>query len=183
MIAVLLLLAALGGQAHRLPLAQEMPASCGVTRQAAPLPLSALENFTFDLGPSASVEGGRVTLVNGRWADPVGGSSFELHRLRASGDFDGDAAADTVVVLVETAGTGVFSYLFAIGNEGGRPVQRGEPEWLGDRSVIERLSIDRRGIVAVRYVTHKDGDPVCCPTLRIEDRYRVVDGQLQGITK
>ena len=56
--------------------------------------------------------------------------------------------------------------------------QAGPPEWLGDRSVIERLTVDRKGIVTVRYRTHKDGDRECCPTLRIDDRYRVEDGLL-----
>jgi hypothetical protein len=73
--------------------------------------------------------------------------------------------------------------MFAILNRDGRPVQLGEPEWLGDRTVIQRLSIDRKGIIAVRYVTHKDGDRACCPTMRIEDRYRVENGKLVGIIK
>jgi hypothetical protein len=68
-------------------------------------------------------------------------------------------------------------------NRDGRAVQLGEPEWLGDRTVVERLTIDRNGIISVRYVTHGDDDPACCPTMKIEDRYRVAKGKLIGITK
>ncbi|MGQ0732841.1 MAG: hypothetical protein ACT4QD_04210 [Acidobacteriota bacterium] len=152
------------------------------------LSLADLETFTFELGDHSSVVGGRVPLEAGRWKDPGdsadGGSTFTLLPVHAIGDLDGDGAADAAVVLIEaTAGTGTFYYLFAVKSQGGKPVQLGPPEWLGDRSSVERLSIDRRGVLTVRYVTHKDGDPSCCPTLRIDDRYRVQDGRLAGITK
>lgn len=150
----------------------------------APLTRAQIETFTFDLGPSSSVEGGKVPLVNGRWTDPAGHSTFTLHPTHAIGDLDGDGNADAVAILVEASGgTGSFYYLFALMNRDGLPVQLGEPEWLGDRPVVERLSIDRKGVVSVRYVTHGDDDPACCPTLKIEDRYRVEQGKLIGIIK
>lgn len=143
---------------------------------------AALESFTYDLGDSSSVEGGKVPLANGRWTDPTGGGTFTLHPVHAIGDVDGDGTADGVAIVVEsTGGTGSFYFLFAIASRDAGPVQLGEPEWLGDRSVVERLSIDRQGIITVRYVTHGDNDPACCPTMKIEDRYRVKDGRLVGI--
>ncbi len=144
-----------------------------------------LENFTYDFGDNASVEGGKVPLAGGRWKNPAeGGNSFSLLPHRASGDLDGDGVADVAGIILEAStGTGSFSYLFALLSRDGRPLQAGPPEWLGDRSVIERVSIDRNGILSVRYVTHKDSDPACCPTLRIDDRYRVDNGRLVGITK
>ena len=151
---------------------------------AAPLTRAQIETFTYDLGDTSSVEGGKVPLVNGTWTDSAGGSTFTLHPTHALGDLDGDGQADAVAILVEaTGGTGSFSYLFALMNRGGVPVQLGEPEWLGDRTVIERLSIDRKGVVSVRYVTHGDDDPACCPTMKIDDRYRVDNGKLVGILK
>ena len=151
---------------------------------AAPLTRAKIETFTFDLGATSSVEGGKVPLVNGGWTDPAGGSTFTLHPIHAIGDLDGDGNPDAVAILVEASGgTGSFSYLFALMNRHNAPVQLGEPEWLGDRTVIERLSIDRKGIVTVRYVTHGDDDPACCPTMKIEDRYRVEQGKLIGLTK
>ncbi len=151
---------------------------------AAPLTRAQLETFTFELGATSSVEGGKVPLVKGRWTDPDGGSTFTLHPTHAIGDLDGDGHADAVAIVVETSGgTGSFYYLFALMNRDGAAVQLGEPEWLGDRTVVERLVIDRSGIVSVRYVTHGDDDPACCPSLKIEDRYRVAQGKLIGITQ
>ena len=155
-----------------------------VVGQSAPA-LPALQNFTFDLGENASVEGGKVPLFNGRWKDPAeGGSTFNLLPAHAVGDLDGDGTADAAVVLVEeSAGTGTFAYLFALKNRAGTLTQLGHPEWLGDRSIVERLAIDRQGILSVRFLTHKDGDPDCCPTMRIDDRFRVENGRLVGITR
>ena len=75
-----------------------------VVGQSAPA-LPALQNFTFDLGENASVEGGKVPLVNGRWKDPAeGGSTFNLLPVHAVGDLDGDGTADAAVVLVDLLG-------------------------------------------------------------------------------
>jgi hypothetical protein len=150
----------------------------------APVALADLQNFTFDLGDTASVEGGKVPLAKGEWVDTEGGSTFKLHPVHAIGDLDADGLADGVAILTEsTGGTGTFYYMFAVLGRTGAAVQAGPPEWLGDRSKIERLSIDRRGIITLRFVTHKDSDPSCCPTLRIEDRFRVEHGKLVGIVK
>ncbi len=102
----------------------------------------------------------------------------------AIGDLDGDGANDAAAILVEsTGGTGTFSFLFAVVARQGQPVQVGEPEWLGDRSVVQRVTIDRKGVITIRYVTHAAGDPACCPTMKIEDRYRVEGGKLVGLLK
>jgi hypothetical protein len=149
-----------------------------------PLTRAHLETFTYFLGDSSSVEGGKVPLVHGKWTDVDSGSMFTLHPIHAIGDLNGDGNADAVAIVVESAGgTGSFYYMFAMLNRDGRPEQAGEPEWLGDRTVVQRLSIDRKGIITVRYVTHGDNDPACCPTMKIEDKYRVENGKLVGITR
>lgn len=149
-----------------------------------PLTLKALENFTFDLGDNANIEGGKVTLRDGRWTDKESGYSYTLVQVHAIGDIDGDAVADAVVFVVESSsGTGSFYYMFAVGAGPDGPIQLGEPEWLGDRTVIQRAAIDRKGVISVRYVTHAPGDRACCPTMRIEDKFRIEKGRIVGITK
>ena len=152
----------------------------------APLPvtLSLLQNFTFDFGDNANVDGGKVTLVNGKWMDKESGESYTLLPVHAIGDVNGDGVADAVVIVVgSTGGTGSFYYMFAIAAGDAAPVQLGEPEWLGDRTVVQRVTIDRKGVISVRYVTHAPGDVACCPTMRIEDKFRIEKGKLVGITK
>jgi hypothetical protein len=145
------------------------------------LSLEDLQTFVYDLGENSSVEGGKVPLSNGKWSDG-GGSTFSLHRIHAIGDLDGDGSADAAAIVVEsTGGAGTFSYLFALVGRNGKAVQVGEPEWLGDRSVVQRLTIDRKGVMTIRYLTHADGDRPCCPTMKIEDKYKVEGGRLVGL--
>ena len=152
----------------------------------APLPvtLSLLQNFTFDFGDNANVDGGKVTLVNGKWMDKESGERYTLLPVHAIGDVNGDGVADAVVIVVgSSGGTGSFYYMFAIAAGDPAPVQLGDPEWLGDRTVVQRVTIDRKGVISVRYVTHAPGDVACCPTMRIEDKFRIEKGKLVGITK
>jgi hypothetical protein len=157
--------------------------SSGGKTAAKGLTVKDLQTFVYDLGENSSVEGGKVPLSNGTWTDRDG-STFSLHQIHAIGDLDGDGSADAAAIVVEsTGGTGTFSYLFALVSRDGKAVQAGEPEWLGDRSVVQRLTIDRKGLMTIRYLTHADGDPLCCPTMKIEDRYRVEGGKLVGLLK
>ena len=145
--------------------------------QAPPPTFTDLANHTYTFGPE---DKRTITLANGSGKAEEGGSLFELMKVHAIGDIDGDKLADAAVMLVESSGgTGRFYYLFVLMNRGGTLVQIEPPEWLGDRSVIQRVTIGK-GTVAVRFVTHRDQDPACCPTRNVENRYRVVNGRLIG---
>jgi len=159
------------------------PTSGSGTRAAA-VRFADLQNFTYSLGENSSVADGKVPLSNGRWTDPRSGNRYALLGVHAIGDLNRDGVADAVAVVTEHSGeTGVFSYLFAIEPSPAGPAQLGEPEWLGDGTVVQRLQIDRNGVITVRYLTHREGDAACCPTMKIEDRFRVEHRRLRGIVK
>ena len=135
-----------------------------------------LANRAYDFGPE---DKRTVTLKDGKGTD-ADESTFELMKLHAIGDLDGDKQPDAAVLLEESSGgSGHFYYLFVLLNKGGTLVQIEHPEWLGDRSVIQRVAITR-GVLAVRFITHKDTDAACCPTRQVENKYRVMNGKLVG---
>jgi hypothetical protein len=144
--------------------------------QAQPPTFEQLANGSYDFGPE---DKRTLTLKGGVWHDAAEDSHFEIIKAHAIGDLDGDKARDAAVILMESSsGTGRFYYLFVFVSTGGTLVQLEPPQWLGDRSIIERVTIDRRGALGVRFVTHSPDDPSCCPTMRVENRYRVVKGRL-----
>jgi len=146
-------------------------------RTAAPITFETLSNLTYRLSEG---DDRRVALKGGTWTDPEdGGSSFQILTEHAIGDLDGDKVPDAVSLLVENGGgSGRFYAMFVFVSRNGMPEQLEPPELLGDRSTIQRVTIDRRGTIAVRFVTHRDSDPACCPTLKVENKYRVVNGRL-----
>ena len=146
-----------------------------IATQAANVPsLADLANLTFSLGPEDKRV---VTLVNGTGKDEEG-STFTLQKLFATGDLNNDKSTDIAAILLEDAGgSGRFYYLFTFLNKSGTLVQLEQPEWLGDRSQIKQVRINR-DVLAVRFVTHKPDDPSCCPTLDVENRYRLVKDRL-----
>ena len=138
---------------------------------------SDLANLTYDFGPQ---DKRTVVLKDGKGRDGDY-STFELMKLHAIGDLDGDKQPDAAAMIVESGGgTGTFYYLFVLLNKDGRLVQIEHPEWLGDRSVIQRVTINR-GVLAIRFITHRDADPACCPTRQVENKYRVAGGKLVGL--
>lgn len=137
---------------------------------------SDLANFTYDFGPE---DKRTIVLKDGKGKD-ADDFTFELMKAHAIGDLDGDKQPDAAAMIVESSGgSGHFYYLFVLLNKGGKLVQIEHPEWLGDRSVIQRVTINR-GVLAVRFTTHRDTDPACCPTRQVENKYRVAGGKLVG---
>jgi hypothetical protein len=148
-----------------------------IVQSSKPPTFADLANRTYSLGPE---DKRTVTLVDGTGKDEEGGT-FVLLREFATGDLDGDHRLEAAAILKESSGgTGSFYYLFVFLNKSGTFAQVEQPEWLGDRSLIKGIRITR-GVVGVRFVTHRPQDPECCPTLEVENRYRLVKDKLVAV--
>lgn len=92
-------------------------------------------------------------------------------------DVDGDGTDEASVLLAESSGgSGVFTYLAVVACRGGRAVNVGTA-LLGDRVMIRSLT-GRDGAILVEMVAAGPGDPLCCPTRKVRNEYRVRDGKL-----
>jgi len=157
----------------------EAPAA---TPSAVPAPPSlTLEQLQNGIYQSDLVQGGKVTLVNGRFEAPIAGTALKatatLAEQIASGDLNGDGLFDAAVVLAtNTGGTGVFKDLHAVLNQGGQAVDTAVMT-LGDRVQIKALAI-REGEIIVDMMTHGPKDGLCCPTVEVVQTYRLQGNNL-----
>jgi heat shock protein HslJ len=94
----------------------------------------------------------------------------------AYGDLNGDGVDDAAVLLVENSGgTGVFTYVGVQLNVDGQPVDAGTA-WVGDRTQAKSMAIEN-GQVIMEIVTQGPSDPQCCPTLKVRKIYALQDGK------
>jgi len=125
-------------------------------------------------------QSGSVQLTYGQYRESAApGSATEtvvkLGKEIAYGTIDGrDAAA--VILFTNSGGSGTFFDLALL--------VRQNTEWtntdvafLGDRVTIHSLTFENEAIV-VDMTSHGPDDPMCCPTLRQEQRYTVEDNRL-----
>jgi heat shock protein HslJ len=92
-------------------------------------------------------------------------------------DLDGDGIDDAAVLLAESSGgSGVFTWLAVVSCRDGRAVNLGSAV-VGDRVMIRSLA-GREGAIVVDLVAAGPGEPLCCPTQKVRNRYRVRDGKL-----
>jgi len=92
-------------------------------------------------------------------------------------DLDGDGIDDAAVLLAESSGgSGVFTYLAVVSCRDGRAVNIGTVG-LGDRVMIRSMA-GREGAIVVEFVAAGPGEPLCCPTRKVRNRYRLRDGNL-----
>ena len=92
-------------------------------------------------------------------------------------DLDGDGIDDAAVLLAESSGgSGVFTYLAVVSCRDGQAVNIGTIG-LGDRVMIRSLG-GQEGSIVVEFVAAGSGEPLCCPTRNVRNRYRLRDGVL-----
>ena len=97
--------------------------------------------------------------------------------MTAFGDLNGDGVDDAAVLLAENSGgSGVFTYLAAVVNNNGQPVDAGTV-MLGDRIQIKSMVIENEQIV-MEMITQGPEDAMCCATLKVRNTYALQDGQL-----
>ena len=92
-------------------------------------------------------------------------------------DLDGDGIDDAAVLLAESSGgSGAFTWLAVVSCRDGRAVNTGTIG-LGDRVMIRSLG-GQEGSIVVEFVAAGPGEPLCCPTRNVRNRYRLRDGNL-----
>ena len=143
-----------------------------------------IEAMTRALG-NLSYEGilptGAISLTDGLATYDDGSSINPFVRLMAelvaTGDLNGDGAADAVAVLDnQSSGSGRFVYLVAVLNGLADPKPTGAL-LLGDRVQIKSLVVDGTRIVA-DMVVQGAADPLCCPSQKVRKVFGLEDGQL-----
>jgi heat shock protein HslJ len=144
--------------------------------QAAVDPVLSLDSLRNAEYLSLHTTSGGAFLADGSYRERIlPGTASEivvnLTRSIAYGQLDQrDAAA--VILITQTGGTGVFYDLAVMVNQNGKAVNLAVTS-LGDRVRIESLAIVD-GEIVVGMVTQGPGDPMCCPTRNVVERYSLV---------
>lgn len=142
-----------------------------------PPTLTELRNFSYP-----GIDGVQVTLTDGVFEGlpfVPGAASRQQVRLveniLAIGDLDGDGVGEAVVILVSNSGgSGVYSYLDVVGRRLGRLRALGTV-LLGDRIQIRSLSV-RSGEIVVEMVVSGPNEGLCCPTAKQQVTFKLEDG-------
>ena len=144
------------------------------------LTLEILRNATY---LSDWYDGGTVQLDDGYYEERYGEGASERTATSlfeagiAYGDLNFDGSEDAVVLLVTNGGgTGQFYDLQVALNDNGQP-DTIVYQPLGDRIILNDLSIDR-GVITVDMITQGPNDGACCPTLPLTLKYELHDDQL-----
>jgi len=118
---------------------------------------------------------GKIKLSDGIYKEKITSESatefvIKLSDRIAYGDLNGDGAEDAAVILASNpGGSGTFYELAAVINVKGK-ANYAASAFLGDRVKVEEVDI-RSGQIVVKMVTHKRNDPMCCPSLKVEQKY------------
>ena len=92
-------------------------------------------------------------------------------------DLDGNGIDDAAVLLGEgSGGSGGFTYLGVVSCRDGRAVNIGTIG-VGDRVMIRSMT-GKEGAIVVDFVAAGPGEPLCCPTRKTRNTFRMHDGKL-----
>ena len=144
-----------------------------------PLTINVLKNAEYRSKWSAQ---GKIKLSDGIYREQiVPGSGSELVIKLSDkitfGDLNGDGLEDAAVILVsDPGGSGTFYDLAAVINSRGQ-AKHFASAFLGDRVKVEGLRL-RSGKIVVKMVTHRGSDPMCCPSLKVEQIYGLQGDEL-----
>ena len=172
------LTATVSGEKQPTPTTEDVKSTA--TLPAVPaLTVEALRNAAYR---SEWVSGGLAQLIDGEYTqtydeEPASQLIITLTDFVAFGDLDGNGIDDAAVILVTTGGgSGAFYDLAAVLNEQGQP-RHVDTASLGDRVVIQALSVES-GEIMVPMVAHGEDDPLCCPTMQVTRRYELDERRL-----
>lgn len=143
---------------------------------AGPLTPEQLANAAY---PIPDAPGGTVQLADGKYEDAENQYAVEIADPLASGDLNADGNEDAVVhLVVNSGGSGVFSYLSAVLNDNGtaKPLSA---VFLGDRIVVQTIRVARDGEVSVLLLERRFDQPMSArPTIPVVRRFKVANDQL-----
>lgn len=129
---------------------------------------------------SPYVEEGEVLLDGGVFEDTARRVAVYFIPEYAVGDLDQDGVPDAAVVLAtNTGGSGTFHDLAVVLNRDGRP-ENVATAFLGDRVPVERIRI-AAGEIQLDLTMHGPGDAMCCPSLDVTRKFRLVGGELEEV--
>jgi uncharacterized lipoprotein YbaY len=144
--------------------------------QTADLTEEALANAAYPI--EGAPDSGIVQLTDGKYVNEAARYAATLVGPQARGDLNGDGAADAAVTLVvDSGGSGSFTYVAAVLNDGGKakPV---DSVLIGDRIRMQRLTIDN-GTITVRYLDRRFDQPMSArPTIPVVQRYALTNDTL-----
>jgi len=148
---------------------------------AANQPLTINELKSGEYGSEWSAKG-KIKLSDGIYKEKIAPDSatelvVKLSDRIAFGDLNVDGAEDAAVILIsDPGGSGTFYDLAAVISSNGR-AKHAASAFLGDRVKVEEVDISS-GKILVKMVIHKRTDPMCCPSLKVEQDYALRGDEL-----
>jgi heat shock protein HslJ len=143
---------------------------------------TALLNASYPLNYSGS---GTIQLTDGEYRQPAAEDSAseivtQLTEHVVVGEMSSGEQAAAVILVSQTGGTGTFYDLVVMSEQDGQ-LSNPASTYLGDRIVINSLTIENDQIV-VDMVVQGPEDPFCCPTQQVIQTYELQGGELVQVS-